>query len=303
MTTQTADSYVKDGVHYHQFDIVIVGAGGAGMRAAIEAGPGREDRRHLEALPDPLAHRRGAGRHGRGARERRRGLVGVAHVRHRQGRRLPRRPGCRRDPRQRGDRRGHRPREHGPAVQPHARGQDRPAPLRRPHRRPRQDPGAPRLLRRRPHRPHDPADAVPELRQARHQLLQRVLRARPRHGEGCRRHAPRSPGSSRTSSRPATCTSSSPRPSSSPPAASARSTRRPPTRTPSPATASASSGARACRSRTWSSSSSTRPVSPGSASCSPKVRAARARSCATSRASASWSATPRPSRTSRRATS
>ena len=40
MTTQTTDSYVKDGVHYHQFDIVIVGAGGAGMRAAIEAGPG-----------------------------------------------------------------------------------------------------------------------------------------------------------------------------------------------------------------------------------------------------------------------
>ena len=25
--------------HYHQFDVVIVGAGGAGMRAAIEAGP------------------------------------------------------------------------------------------------------------------------------------------------------------------------------------------------------------------------------------------------------------------------
>ncbi|MBX3099141.1 MAG: succinate dehydrogenase flavoprotein subunit [Salinibacterium sp.] len=33
------DSTVIDGVHYHQFDIVIVGAGGAGMRAAIEAGP------------------------------------------------------------------------------------------------------------------------------------------------------------------------------------------------------------------------------------------------------------------------
>ncbi|MCU1586386.1 MAG: succinate dehydrogenase flavoprotein subunit [Microbacteriaceae bacterium] len=28
-----------DGIHYHQFDVVIVGAGGAGMRAAIEAGP------------------------------------------------------------------------------------------------------------------------------------------------------------------------------------------------------------------------------------------------------------------------
>ncbi len=35
----TADSTVVDGVHYHQYDIVIVGAGGAGMRAAIEAGP------------------------------------------------------------------------------------------------------------------------------------------------------------------------------------------------------------------------------------------------------------------------
>ncbi|MET0974963.1 MAG: succinate dehydrogenase flavoprotein subunit [Leifsonia sp.] len=37
---QTSESPVVDGVHYHQFDIVIVGAGGAGMRAAIEAGPG-----------------------------------------------------------------------------------------------------------------------------------------------------------------------------------------------------------------------------------------------------------------------
>ncbi|MFC6326581.1 succinate dehydrogenase flavoprotein subunit [Microbacterium koreense] len=40
MSTPATDSYVKDGVHYHQFDVVIVGAGGAGMRAAIEAGPG-----------------------------------------------------------------------------------------------------------------------------------------------------------------------------------------------------------------------------------------------------------------------
>jgi succinate dehydrogenase / fumarate reductase flavoprotein subunit len=39
-THSTADTVVKDGVYYHQFDIVIVGAGGAGMRAAIEAGPG-----------------------------------------------------------------------------------------------------------------------------------------------------------------------------------------------------------------------------------------------------------------------
>lgn len=38
--TSDAETTVIDGVHYHQFDIVIVGAGGAGMRAAIEAGPG-----------------------------------------------------------------------------------------------------------------------------------------------------------------------------------------------------------------------------------------------------------------------
>lgn len=37
--TAPTESTVIDGVHYHQFDIVIVGAGGAGMRAAIEAGP------------------------------------------------------------------------------------------------------------------------------------------------------------------------------------------------------------------------------------------------------------------------
>ncbi len=43
MSTETHESHngvVRDGIHFHEFDIVIVGAGGAGMRAAIEAGPG-----------------------------------------------------------------------------------------------------------------------------------------------------------------------------------------------------------------------------------------------------------------------
>ncbi|MTE22692.1 succinate dehydrogenase flavoprotein subunit [Microbacterium sp. ZXX196] len=41
MTSQTyPDAELIDGVYHHQFDVVIVGAGGAGMRAAIEAGPG-----------------------------------------------------------------------------------------------------------------------------------------------------------------------------------------------------------------------------------------------------------------------
>ena len=38
-TDAPSTSTIIDGAHHHQFDIVIVGAGGAGMRAAIEAGP------------------------------------------------------------------------------------------------------------------------------------------------------------------------------------------------------------------------------------------------------------------------
>ena len=36
---ETDQGDIIDGVHYHKHDVVIVGAGGAGMRAAIEAGP------------------------------------------------------------------------------------------------------------------------------------------------------------------------------------------------------------------------------------------------------------------------
>jgi succinate dehydrogenase / fumarate reductase flavoprotein subunit len=39
LSVEFEDGDVIDGVHYHRFDVVIVGAGGAGMRAAIEAGP------------------------------------------------------------------------------------------------------------------------------------------------------------------------------------------------------------------------------------------------------------------------
>ncbi len=39
MTTETLTTPAAPVVHQHQFDVVIVGAGGAGMRAAIEAGP------------------------------------------------------------------------------------------------------------------------------------------------------------------------------------------------------------------------------------------------------------------------
>ena len=32
------ETKIVDGVHYHQYDIVIVGAGGAGMRAPTKIG-------------------------------------------------------------------------------------------------------------------------------------------------------------------------------------------------------------------------------------------------------------------------
>ena len=42
MAEQLAAERVVDGVHYHQNEIVIIGAGGAGMRAAIEAAQGAD---------------------------------------------------------------------------------------------------------------------------------------------------------------------------------------------------------------------------------------------------------------------
>jgi len=39
VSTETTMTPTASAVHHHQFDVVIVGAGGAGMRAAIEAGP------------------------------------------------------------------------------------------------------------------------------------------------------------------------------------------------------------------------------------------------------------------------
>ena len=42
MAEQLAGDRIVDGVHYHQNEIVIIGAGGAGMRAAIEAAQGAD---------------------------------------------------------------------------------------------------------------------------------------------------------------------------------------------------------------------------------------------------------------------
>ena len=89
-------------------------------RARARQGRGR-CRGPDEALPDPLPHRRRPGRCVCRPRQPGGRPLGVAHVRHDQGRRLPRRPGCRRGPCPRGDRDRDRARAHGPAVQPDAR--------------------------------------------------------------------------------------------------------------------------------------------------------------------------------------
>ena len=127
--------------------------------AAREAG--LQDRLHHQGVSDPLAHRRGAGRHRGGARQHGRGRLALAHVRHRQGRRLARRPGRDRIhvPQRAG--RGLRARALGPAVlAPRGRRQDLSAPVRRHDHPLRQGHRAAHLRRRRPHRPRHAAHAV-----------------------------------------------------------------------------------------------------------------------------------------------
>ena len=129
----------------------------------------------------------------------------MARVRHGEGRRLPGGPAGRRAPDERGRRRDLPARALGAAVQPHARRADRATPVRRSHAQPRRGAGHARVLRGRPHRPHDPADALPTVREARRPVLQRVLlpgpapRRRRPHRRGRRvraghRRAPRVPG-------------------------------------------------------------------------------------------------------------
>ena len=174
----------------HTYDVVVVGAGGAGLRAtmgAAETGP--EDRLHHQGLPDPQPYRRGAGRHRRQPRQHGPGPLDLAHVRHGQGLRLARRPGRDRIYGPRSPGRGLRARACGRAVQPHRRRQDLPARVRRHDPEHGRGPaGAAHLRRRRPHRPRDAAHALPAEPEVRRRLLHRIFRARPDHG---RRRVPR----------------------------------------------------------------------------------------------------------------
>ncbi len=133
-------------------DVLIIGAGLAGQRAALAAAQaGAIGRDHLQGPSGPLALGRRRRRHQRGAQPR--GHVGVARVRHGQGLGLPRRPGRDRD---------HVPRGAGRDPVARARGRHLPPQRDRPsrHARVRRRLGGADLLRRRHHRPRDPARAL-----------------------------------------------------------------------------------------------------------------------------------------------
>ena len=217
----------------------------------------------VQGVPDPLAHRGGAGRHRRLARQHERGQLALPLLRHRQGLRLARRPGRDRVHVPRGAQGGVRARALRHAVRPQPGRHHLPAPVRRPHRELRREAGAARLRRGRPHRPRDAAHAVPAEREGAHQLLRRVDGARPdprRRRRRGRRHRARDGNRRRAHPRgeDARC---------SPPAAPAASSPPRPTPSSTPATASAWRRAPAFRWKTWSSGSSTRPAWPAPACC------------------------------------
>ncbi len=167
----------------HDYDVVVVGAGGAGLRATLGmAEQGLRTacvtkvfptRSHTVAAQGGIAA--SLSQHGAGP-------LAVAHVRHRQGVGLAGRH--RRDgiPRARGAQGGLRAGALRRAVLAHRRGQDLPAPLRRPHHRIRRRPaGAAHLCRRRPDRPRDPAHALWPVAEEQRRVLHRIFRHRPDH--------------------------------------------------------------------------------------------------------------------------
>ena len=170
----------------HTFDVVVVGAGGAGLRATVGCSQaGLAHRLHHQGVPDPLAHRRGAGRHLRRARQHGRRTTGAGTCttpsRGRTGSATRTRSSisCRNAP---------------AAVYelehwgvPFSRTEDGKI-YQRPFGGMTTDygkgTGAAHLRRRRPHRPRHPAHALRPGAPAPDRVLHRVLRHRPDHGRG-----------------------------------------------------------------------------------------------------------------------
>ena len=104
----------------HSYDVVIVGAGGAGMRAAWSPAPGTHGGAD-QALPT-RSHRRGPGRHVRRAGQRGGGQLGWYTFDTIKGGDYLVDQDAAEIVMQGGHRRGHRPGEDGSAVQPHPEG-------------------------------------------------------------------------------------------------------------------------------------------------------------------------------------
>ncbi len=152
-----------------------------------------QDRVRDEGVPDALAYRCRAGRRRGRARQHGAGRLALAHVRHREGRRLARRPGRHRIPVP--QRAGRRVRDGAlrRAVLAHRGRQDLPAAVRRHDHRVRRGPaGAAHVRRRRPYRPRHAAHAVRPGAALLGGVLHRILRARSADGPG--RRLPRYPG-------------------------------------------------------------------------------------------------------------
>ena len=145
----------------HQYEVVIIGAGGAGLMAALYASQGAKTA--VLSKLYPIRSHTGAAQGGIGA------ALGSEEEDHPEWHTFDTVKGSD----YLGDQdaiefmcheavaRRLRAGAHGPALQPHPRRQDRPAPFGGHTNNVDRQAGPPRLLRRRPHRPHDPADALP----------------------------------------------------------------------------------------------------------------------------------------------
>ncbi len=167
--------------------------------AARQRRPARGGR--LQGLSDPFPHRRRAGRRECRPGQRAAGQLALAHVRYRQGVRLPRRPGCHRVHVPRGHSDGLRARARRRAVFAARLRQDLPARLWRPKPEFRRRSGGAYLRRGGPNRSRHSAHPVSAERPRPDALLRRILRHRPDPRRGGR--DPRR--ASRSRSRPANC--------------------------------------------------------------------------------------------------
>ena len=169
----------------HSYDVVVVGAGGSGLRAVVgcsEAGLKTAcitkvfpTRSHTVAAQGGIAAALG----NMGEDDWRWHMYDTV-----KGVGLARRPGRHRVPVPQRARGGVRARALGPAVLAPRGRQDLPAPVRRHDHALRQGHRAAHLRRRRPHRPRHAAHDVRPGAAARRRILHRVFRHRPDHGRG-----------------------------------------------------------------------------------------------------------------------